>query len=281
MNSRLAPAFLVGFTFLAARSSVAHPQAPILLQIKPRTGDTLAVRLDQRVEMTGTPVECVASSGKAKTKLCSTSSRQMTTVTEVFSRAIVQTSSADGVTLLAVTDSIRTASSRGGEAARPVRVKDGDNTVSLRLSTDGGAEVIDSEASDEMRTLFGQMPAMLSRKPVSVGEKWTREMRIPITGESGAMGRVRATFRLDSLGDAGSMAYISMRGTLSHDHRGGSGSELGGSMNGSIQLDRRIGWIIQTRATIEVTSTVRRSPTSGPMRVRTKVTQLLRAGSIR
>ncbi|HEX2721871.1 MAG TPA: DUF6263 family protein [Gemmatimonadaceae bacterium] len=204
----------------------------------------------------------------------------MTTRTEVFSRAIVRQSGAETTTLLAITDSIRTSSSPGSaKAASPVRMRGRDNTFELRVSSDGGAEVIGQDASDELRAVFGQMPATLSRKPVAVGEKWAREMRLPVTGEAGAWGLVRATFQLDSLGRNGSVAYISMRGTLTHDHSDGSDSELSGSMSGSMQLDRRLAWITETRASIDVTSVVH-SPGGGrPMRVRTKITQLLRAGS--
>lgn len=262
---------------------------PVLLQIRPRVGDTLAVRLDQTVDLTGTPTGCVAEEplSRRNTKPaehprpCPEVARRMTTVMEVFSRAIVRRTSSKGAIILAVTDSIRTSTSAGGRGGTPVRVKGGDDTIELRVSTDGGVEVIDAEASDELRAVFGQMPATLSRKPVAVGEKWMRQMRIPIVGEPGAFGLVRATFQLDSLGRNGDMAYISMRGTLSHDHRDGSDSELSGWMSGSMQLDRRLAWITETRATIDVTSMVR--PTAGgkPMRVRTKVTQLLRAGPAR
>ena len=133
-----------------------------------------------------------------------------------------------------------------------------------------------------MRKLFGQMPAVLSRNPVSVGDKWKREMRIPDVGVSGAMGRVRATFQLDSLGDNGNMAYISMRGTLSHDHMRrirlgarGFDDRLDGSSTGGS------GGSSDTSATIDVTSIVRRPAPARRCVVRTKVTQLLRAGSAR
>jgi hypothetical protein len=266
MNRRPPAIFLAAFVFFAAPATM-HTQQRFLLQIRPRVGDTLAVQLDQRVEMTGTPIGSAVA-------------RQMTSVTEVFSRAIVLGASSEGASVLALTDSIRTTGSRGGRAAGPRKVRKGDKPINLRLFTDGGAEVVDPQASDEMREVFGQMPAMLSRKQVAVGEKWSREMRIPIVGEAGAMGRVRATFQLDSLSNSGDMAYISMRGTLSHDHRDGSGSELSGTMAGSLQLDRTLGWIVDTRATIDVTSLMRQSP-AGPMRVHTKVTQVLHAGLAR
>src|SRR5687767_15976034 len=87
---------------------------PVLLEIRPRVGDTIHVRLDQRVEMTRRPAECVTSNaaprGEARDKaipLCSEATRQMATMMEVFSRAIVRRTSSEGAAVLAVTDSIR------------------------------------------------------------------------------------------------------------------------------------------------------------------------------
>jgi hypothetical protein len=171
--------------------------------------------------------------------------------------------------------------SRGKALDKPRRVRGREHSIKMRVSSDGGAVVTDEGASDELRTIFGQMPAMLSRSPVRVGGKWTREMRIPISGEAGAMGLVRATFHLDSLGHNGDIAYISMRGSLSHDHRDGSNSELDGWMTGSMQLDRRLAWITETRAEIDVTSIFRPSAGTEPMRVRTRITQHLTAGPAR
>lgn len=242
---------------------------PVLLQIKPHVGDTISVRLNQSVDMSG-----VSLRG-------STSSRRMITNTEVFSRAIVQNASGEQLTVLAVTDSIRVATSRGPKPGPPTRVRGREGSMQLKISTDGGAEVVDSDASAELREVFGQMPAMLSKQPVAVKGKWSRVMRIPIVGEVGAMGLVKATFHLDSLGRNGDIAYISMRGTLSHDHRDGSTSELDGWMTGSLQLDRRLGWITESRAEIDVTSVFLAPPGADRMRVRTRVTQYLKAGPSR
>jgi hypothetical protein len=164
---------------------------------------------------------------------------------------------------------------------KPTRKKGRENTTVLRVSSDGGAEVIDSKASDELRTVFGQMPAMLSKRAVSVGESWKREMRIPVTGEKDAMGLVRATFHLDSLSADGDMAYISMNGSLTHDHRDGSNSETDGSMTGSMKLDRSLGWMIETRTSIDVTSVVKQRASADSMVVRTKINQHLVAGRSR
>lgn len=248
--------------------SVAQAQ-PVLLQIKPHVGDTFTVRLNQTVDMSGNSIRG------------NTSPRRMITSTEVFSRAIVENSAGDRFTVLAVTDSVRVATTRGTRAGQPKRVRGREGSVKLKLSSDGGAEVTDSYASDELRAVFGQMPAMLSKNPVAVGGKWTREMRIPIAGEAGAMGLVRATFHLDSLGRNGDIAYISMRGTLSHDHRDGSTSELDGSMTGSLQLDRRLAWITETRADIDVTTMLHGPAGTDSMRIRTRVTQVLKAAQIK
>lgn len=261
---------------------------PVLLQIRPRIGDTLSVWMNQKVEMTGTPTDCLASKADQKRgskapsrpENCAGQTRAMTTVMEVFSRAIIQKGWRGGTTVLALTDSIRTSTSPGiGRHSKPVRVRGRDNVFELRVSTDGGAEVVNENASEELRRMFGQMPATLSRIPVSAGDTWTRQMRLPIDGETGAFGLVRATFQLDSLGRNGDMAYISMRGTLTHDEKEESASEPGGSITGSIQLDRRLAWITETRAVIDVTSVVQPTTGGGPMRVRTRITQVLQAGS--
>jgi len=253
---------------LALNATVTQAQ-PVLLQIQPHIGDTIAVRLNQTVDMSG-----VSLRG-------STSSRRMITMTEVFSRAIVQKAAGEHLTVLAVTDSIRIATSRGPKPGPPKRVRGREGSMQLKISTDGGAEVTDSEASAELREVFGQMPAMLSKQPVAVKGKWTRVMRIPIAGEAGAMGLVQATFHLDSLGRNGDIAYISMRGTLSHDHRDGSHSDLDGWMTGSLQLDRRLGWITESRAEIDVTSVFLAPPGADRMKVRTRVSQYLKAGPSR
>ena len=269
-----------------AASPLMVEAQPVLLQIRPHVGDTLIVRLDQRVDMSGAPVGCGLPTGSRGRRPsppagCAEASRRLTTVSEVFSRAIVKSVAREGAVVLTITDSIRTASSRGTMVGKPRRVRGREGSMELRVSSEGGAEVIDSDASEQLRALFGQMPATLSDKPVAVGGQWKREMRIPIAGEAGAMSLVRATFRLDSLGRNGDIAYISMRGTLSHDHRDGSDSELEGLMTGSMQLDRRLSWITDTRAEIDVTSLVRLSPGADPMRVRTKVIQTLRAAPAR
>lgn len=268
---------------------VASAQS-VLLQIRPRTGDTLAVRMEQKVEMTGVPAGC--ATGYAGARLgekpvrprrdCTDSTRQMTSVTQVFSKAIVSRVTGNGVVILAVTDSVRSSLTSGsGPAAPPRKVRSSSAGIEMIVATDGAAEVSDADASDELRAVFGQMPPTLSRKPVAVGETWVRRMRIPISREAGATSLVIATFRLDSLGRNGDIAHISMKGTLSHDHSDGSDSELEGWLTGTMQLDRRLAWITETSAVIDAESMVRPTTGGDPMRVRTRITQALRSNPLR
>ena len=203
----------------------------------------------------------------------------MTTIMEVFSRAIVHKTGKEGALVTTVTDSIRTAVSNSSTRnLTPVRVKNPNGEIDMRVARDGGAEVVDEDATEELRAIFGQMPAVLSRKAVAPGDTWKRQMRIPLAGESGATGLVSATFELDSLGHNGDIAYISMHGNLSHDHMDGSSSELTGWLSGTMQLDRRLAWITDTHATIDATSTVAGHDGGAPMIVHTRVIQQLKAG---
>ena len=120
------------------------------------------------------------------------------------------------------------------------------------------------------------MPPTLSRKPVVVGEKWTHEMRVPLASEPGALGQLRTTFQLDSLGKNDDIAYISMRGVLSHAHSDGSDSETSGTLTGWMRFDRGLSWITETYATIDVWALVKPRPPGKPMRVHTTVVQSLR-----
>jgi hypothetical protein len=72
-----------------------------------------------------------------------------------------------------------------------------------------------------------------------------------------------------------------MRGVLTHDHSDGSDSETSGSLTGTMQLDRRLAWITETRATIDVWSTVTARSSGLPMQVHTRVLQVLRVSETR
>ena len=235
------------------------------------------MHLSQTVEMIGT------THGRAD------SVRSMTTSIEVFTRAIPQQWTSNGTLMQTITDSVAMSPASPALLADLRRRAMQAKRVWLRVSTDGAMELVDDgDPNSELRHLFGEMPAVLSRNTVSVGEKWTREMTIPLSNEPGAVGAVRATFQLDSLGKNGDIAYISMRGTMYRINTpnaapAGPGYGTTGQLAGTIQIDRRLGWITDSKSSIIVRSTV--TPPPGrkgeadlpPMQVRTKITQWIRA----
>ena len=272
---------MVRKTELALLAAIFFAEAalaqPVLLQIRPHIGDTLRMHLSQTVEITGT------TRGARSDPV-----RSMTTSIEVFTRAIAQRWTHNGTLMQTITDSVAmnpaSAASLADLRRRAMQAK----RVSLRVSTDGAMEVVeDDDANSELRHIFGEMPAVLSRSHVSVGERWTREMQIPLSSEPGAVGAVRATFQLDSLRKNGDVAYISMRGTLFRINTPGAppagpGYGTTGQLAGTIQIDRRLGWITDSKSTIIVRSTVIPPSRTGeaersPMQVRTKITQWIRA----
>jgi hypothetical protein len=278
---RLVPrTFYQALLALGFSVQAAYGQA-VLLQIRPHIGDTLRMHLSQTVEMTGT------RQGQRH------DATSMTTSFEVFTRAIAQQYTSGGTLMQTITDSVAMS------PASPASIEDlkrramQSKPVLLRVSADGGMEMVDDgDPNSELRHIFGEMPAVLARSPVAIGEKWTREMQIPLSSEPGAVGAVRATFRLDSLGRNGDIAYISMRGTMSRINTAGAapagpGYGTSGQLAGTIQIDRRLGWITDSKSSIIVHSTIesapdrRGDPKGEPMQVRTKITQWIRAMRVR
>ena len=262
------------FSLLFAKAALAQQ---VLLQIRPHIGDTLRMHLSQTVEMTGT-------TRGARTD----SVRSMTTSIEVFTRAIAQQWTSNGTLMQTITDSVAMNPASAGSLEDLRRRAMQAKKVWLRVSTDGAMELVDDgDPNSELRHLFGEMPAVLSRTSVSVGDKWTREMQIPLSNEPGAVGAVRATFHFDSLGRNGDIAYLSRRGTMSRINTPGAapagpGYGTTGQLAGTIQIDRRLGWITESKSTIIVRSSITTSPSvkgeaeRAPMQVRTKITQWLR-----
>lgn len=268
--------FYLTLLALGFSAQVAYGQA-VLLQIRPHIGDTLRMHLSQTVEMSGT------------TRGVRHDTTSMTTSIEVFTRAIAEQYTSSGTLMQTITDSVAMTPASASSLADLKRRAMQSKPVLLRVSTDGGMEMVDDgDPNSELRHLFGEMPAVLARSPVAIGEKWTREMQIPLSSEPGAMGSVRATFRLDSLGRNGDVAYISMRGTMSRINTAGAapagpGYGTSGQLSGTIQIDRRLGWITDSKSSIIVQSTIeaapdrRGDPKGAPMQVRTKITQWIRA----
>jgi len=241
------------------------------------------MRLDQQVEMSGT--SRVGSVDSTVTVI---------TVTRVLAHSVVERRDSAGTRMLAVTDSVLVSGAakdgrlNGTPAPTAVGGLQG-RRVQLRVAPDGATEVLAEEGdrlTPELRALFAQMPATLPRGVVTVGDTWVRKMDIPTAGQPGApsAGRLKATFRLDSLTRGGELAHISMRGQLSRqraqpDLPDGLQFTMTGFVIGTMAFDRRRGWLTDARTTLTVQSLV--TPPAGhaasPMRVRMKVTQWLRA----
>ena len=277
-RSRGAITIAVAASLAAIATSRARAQVPepVSLRIGPPVGATVRMRLDQRVEMSGT------------TRLAAgDSTATVVTTLVVISRAFVERRDRDATVLLTSTDSVAAASTGADsmfiadETRRALQGK----RVRLRVAPDGATEIMgkDIDGTPELSAIFSQMPATLPNTPVSVGYSWSRAMVSPIDPSltRGEGGKLTATFRLDSLSRSGERAYVSVSGILSRapgTKDGGAAQTMSGSINGGFVIDRRRGWISDARLTYIVRSTV--MPSSGnsaeAMRFRMKVTQWVR-----
>jgi hypothetical protein len=263
-------AFALG-VLLAAPAARAQG---VLLRVHPRVGDTLHTRLEQHTEMTASlPV----SPG--------TTRKSVTTSVTLSSRSIVQASSSASTLVLTIVDSadLRTSDEHGAaQVAAAERTLRGQQLV-LQLGADGTVEQArdarGTPVSRDLADAMAAMPAVFPRRPVHVGEQWTRELPLPSGGPLGTRGsgRVNAVFRLDSLDRDGDLAYVSMRGAIVSDGDS-EGMRLSGEVSGAMQLDRQRGWMTDSRFTVLVRSLVTPPLASGlsPMRFVTRVTQRLR-----
>jgi hypothetical protein len=250
------------------------------LQMRPRVGDTLRMRLDQQVEMSGS-----ARVGDVDSTIT------VTTRTRVLTHSVVERSEAAGTTMLAVTDSVLVSSTKGDRPIVAEQARPGlqGRRVQLLVAPDGATRVVGGgeDLAPELHSAFQQMPAMLPRDAVAVGDSWTRTMSFPGAGPVGKAGRAAglvAVFRLDSLTRDGELAHVSLRGTLSRDGVADSTQHgltvaMTGAVVGSMGIDRRRGWLTDAHTTLTVRSTVAPRPGAGaqPMKLRMKVTQWLRA----
>lgn len=258
-------------TLLCCQAAVAGAQS-IVLQLHPHAGDTIRVSMEQQSELTGVRH---GKEGDARTSLNS--------LTQVFSRVVIEDISARGATVTTIADSAlasstdpRTGARRGDPQRLPTPPR-----VRFIVTPSGTVEMLESSGRREEGELAALMPAALPKGKVSVGSTWTREMPIPGTLGGAAAGVLRATFRFDSLGDDGRLAYVSMDGALQPDSVGrvvGRPSLESGTVNGVMILDRRSGWMAESRFTILATAAMAaRAGAEGAMRFQMKVTQRMRA----
>src|SRR5919204_121198 len=152
---------------LAAASSRMAAQR-LQLELRPRAGDTLRMRLDQITEMSGTRKGAAAKS--------------VVTTLHMFSRAIVESTTPTSALIVAITDSVNVNTS--DEHTRPlaeqtIRQLEG-RTLRLRLSPDGTVAVAGEAASvpREVNEIVSIMPAAATAAPTQVRMKITQHMRV-------------------------------------------------------------------------------------------------------
>jgi hypothetical protein len=214
-------------------SGVAGAQS-VKLEIRPQIGDTLHLRYDQRVEASDGPPEG--------------SDAPMVSTLLVLSRTIVVGSDTRGTDVVAVTDSVDMAP----QSAEPARALLEGRPLHLRVDRDGAtklASVDTGTVEPQLRAALTQMPGMLPRKAMKVGRTWRCDVQLPLPPGHG--GKLKATFRLDSVARAGDLAYVSLHGTLKRD---ASPPKSTGVMSGTMVVDLRRGWLTDSRATIHVAS---------------------------
>lgn len=264
---------VLSLAFGALPVHVAASQG-IVLRLRPHVGDTLHTRLEQQTEVSG-----MVPGGAGP------SMRKMSTTMTLSSRTIVWQSLPASTVVLTIVDSAQFRSSdahAAAQASQAERALRGQQLV-MRLAMDGTVESArdarGGAVSGDLAQSMASMPAVFPQQPVSVGEQWMREMPLPAGGPLGARGsgHVIASFRLDSLGRGGDIAYVSMQGEIRPD-AASQGVELSGNVSGAMQIDRVRGWMTDSRFAIVLRSLVTPPASTGlaPMRFVTKVTQRLR-----
>lgn len=248
------------------------------LELRPRVGDTLRMRLDQVTEMSVTR-------GRDAVKATSVVATRL----RMYSRAIVESATPAAAVILAVTDSVDVSAGddRALALAQQTRRQLEGRRMRLLLSPDGTVGLAEqaTTVAKEVSELVSVMPASFPRDPVAVGDTWVLEMPIPPVARLGvaAGGVVRASFRLDSVARGGGVAYVSMRGTLQQRPISASSEQaLSGSVDGSMVVNRRRGWLSESRFLVQMRTTVtsRGGSAAGagasPLHVRMKITQHMR-----
>lgn len=250
----------------AVAPRTAFAQERVTLRIRPPVGDTLRMAMQQQFDLA--PEDSTGAPG-----------RSMTGALLIWTRAVVLGRTGTATDLVSITDSV-VVQPPSAAALAPLReakrALEG-RTVHMRIAEDG--ELTVERRGDSTLGLGPNMPSVLPRAPVRVGESWTRDLRVPLSTTRTAVARVHTTFRLDSLGDGGAVAYVSLRGDVSHDHAedpGGMTGRTTGTLTGTLQVDRRLGWITDSRMTVALVSTAA-PPGRPPTRLHVRIAQSIRA----
>lgn len=257
-------ALVVGGAPRAARAQAVAQG--VTLRIRPPVGDTLRMLMQQQFDLA--PED---STGALE--------RSMTGALLVWTHAVVLGRSGSTTDLVSITDSV-VVQPPSAAALPPLRdakrALEG-RTVHMRVSESG--EITVERRAGGALGLGPNMPSLLPRTPVRAGESWTRDLRVPLSTTHNAVALVHTTFRLDSLSAGAAVAYISLHGNVSHDHaedRGGMTGRTTGSLTGTLQVDRRLGWITDSRMTVSLVSSVA-SAGRPPRRLHARIMQIIRA----
>ena len=269
MRSRQSWSVLAALAICATQSAAQT----VTLRVKPHVGDTLRMRLDQQSEMTG--VRRTAT-GEASAMVINSM--------KMFSRAIVESATDAGTTLLAITDSLLLSSTddRTRATAAQVEQRIRGQRIRFRVAPDGTVGMVESNdgAPREIAQVVSLMPAAFPKGPIKVGESWIREMPLPVGSQLGAQlsGKLHVTFRFDSLTHGGDWAYVSMRGEVEPATGPGAASAATldkGLVTGTMLVDQRRGWLTESWFSIVVSSTMKAVAASGiaSTRMQMRITQ--------
>jgi hypothetical protein len=211
-------AAVLGAVLIAPALAAAQP---VLLEIRPTPGDTLHLRLDQTVEMTGTTRVGARDS-----------TMTMSTSMAILARAIILGADSAGARVLTVTDSVSVSGSPPQDPKQERSYRDLEGSrVEMRVLPDGSSQIVSDPATltNELRSLVAQIPATLPAKPVQVGERWSRVVTVPIQAQGGiaTTASLKTTFRFDSLSRNKEIAYVSLLGELSRTAMDSASGESG------------------------------------------------------
>ena len=247
----------------------------VMLEVHPRPGDTLLVTLEHSVTISG---------GQRNAPDSATT---VATWYHVVTRDVVERADSRSTIIRALVDSVRMRTTGSIGASPFPGVDRGMEGMKVRLEVmrDGSSRLIDGldQVDPELRAMFAAMPAVLPGAPVSVGDKWTRELPLPADGPAAtpnSAGSIRATFSFDSLTEKGDVAWISLRGRVTPAQKsprdGDSGAgQMSGTLSGFLRLDRRRGWLAESRANVTIESTVPMPGAGGPLYVKVRVSQYM------
>jgi hypothetical protein len=262
IDLRVVP-LLVGSCVVLAATGSAQPSRPrgqpVALMIHPRVGDTLRMHYEQRTDVRADDESPIT--------------RSVSTTIMVHTQSVVEASEPSLTTVLASTDSgwiaFRAVDPRPGVGVTESRMQlpGIGSRVRLEVSTDGSTEVVSTTgpAGAAQQSLVSQAPAMLPKRPVLVGDSWTRDIPLPpaasaaLKGAGDVAGTVRAIFRFDSLTARGRKAWVSVRATLRRDEKRADAPTAArvvssGTLTGTLVLDRTRAWMVEMRTSVALVS---------------------------